>query len=753
MYPPIHEKTGFSFSFARLEQLWQRYPQYHEKTVFSSLEALLEEHERYREDFEEVREEYTGNGYEKFLVRLSLDDLPYRYETMKLLQASDPVPMNPYVEAFLSQFEELDTDKDACFLFPESFSSQFFVIAEHCRKARIFRPIQNLFPDEEKLHYLAVFDKQNMDDVLLMFHLLYTSSTGDFTGGYSLYDYSLPWYQNHLQENGIVLRSPYLPDRTAVYQGALPYYHNPAKTVYVRRNIQHILDSGYFSSELELFENLIKYVMPVFQWWYTDLFLYEEKDGYKTNWRLERTRIRTELTEQNIIIPRWKHELTLFHAIRKKYPDTLYQYRPDWLRLQSLDMYIPSLRTGIEYQGIQHYRQVPFFGGEEALLHRWELDQQKKKLCEENGVRVIEWPYDTEPTAANIRRMLEVKKEQTDEQTQKFLSLADFTEYMETYPAFCGMKTTPAVFAKEQALMESDEQHSRREKETIREQKKRELLKYLHKQIEELMREISEKGNWILPVKGRKTIEYRYHYPDGRRGDISHYLAGLHHEPKAMGKEEYMVRLSRSEYELIELLAMDGRQIFTQYDSLKAEPSVQFLLEYHRIAQIEYLMYQINYYKEEYRSLRSIMDPDLKKLLQKYHKDLKKQTDEIYEYLIAEGLTNPKWKSEQKAYAIVQKYYPDAKFQYQADFLFNQRLDIFIPSRSTAIEYQGKQHYEAVAFFGGREGQRRNQERDEQKRRRCRAHQIRVIDWDYDQPLTEEYFKEKIMPEIESSHS
>ena len=158
MYPPIHEKTGFSFSFARLEQLWQRYPQYHEKTVFSSLEALLEEHERYREDFEEVREEYTENGYEKFLVRLSLDDLPYRYETMKLLQASDPIPMNSYVEAFLRQFEELDTDKDACFLFPESFSSQFFVIAEHCRKARIFRPIQNLFPDEEKLHYLAVFD-------------------------------------------------------------------------------------------------------------------------------------------------------------------------------------------------------------------------------------------------------------------------------------------------------------------------------------------------------------------------------------------------------------------------------------------------------------------------------------------------------------------------------------------------------------------------------------------------------------------
>lgn len=414
-YPPVHKKTEYTFTFDRLNLLWEKYPGYHEKTTFSTLETLLSEHEHYREDFEELRDEYEENHYEEFLIQLSLSDLPYRYGTKKLIEkrflegASAGLPFrdeNPYVEAFLSQFEDLDTDHKACFLFPESFVSQFFVVMEVCKEAEIFRPVKNLFPDEEKIHYLAVFDKRDMDNVLLMFHLLYTNPTEDLFGGYSLYDYSFPWYQDHLWEEGVVFRSPFLPDRIAKYLGNLPFHHNPVKTVYVRRNIQHILDCGYFSSELEFFLCLTKRIMPFFQWWYTDIALYEEKDGFSSDWRLKRTRIRTDLTAKGIIKPKWKHELSLFHAVRERYPDTLYQYRPEWLGRQSLDLYIPSLKVGIEYQGIQHFRSVEFFGGEEALLQRQELDRRKKELCEENDVTLIEWPYDLEPLKENIEKQL-----------------------------------------------------------------------------------------------------------------------------------------------------------------------------------------------------------------------------------------------------------------------------------------------------------------------------------------------------------
>ena len=398
-YPPVHEKPHLSFSFDRLDLLWDRYPQYHEMSAFSTLDALLEEHESYQKDFDGLREEYVSGGYEKFLVQLSWSDLPYRRAAKQLIQAAGSFSANPYVEAFMDQFSGLDTDRKACFLFPESFISQFFVIMEVCGRAESLRPVKNLFPDEEKIHYLAVFDKKDMDSVLLMFHLLYSNTSQEL------------WYQNHLWQDGIVLRSPYLPDRIAKYQGNLPFYHNPAKTTYVRRNIRHILECGYFSSELELFLNLTRIVMPFFQWWYLDLALYEEKDGFRTNWRLERTKIRTKLTAEGVIKPKWKHELSLFHAVRKRYPDILYQYRPDWLGRQSLDLFIPSLRTAIEYQGIQHYRPVDFFGGEEALEQRQELDRQKRQLCEQNDVRLIEWPYSLEPTDRNVREIFQKERE------------------------------------------------------------------------------------------------------------------------------------------------------------------------------------------------------------------------------------------------------------------------------------------------------------------------------------------------------
>ena len=420
LYPPVHEKTPLTFSFDRIEMLWERYPQYHEMAAFSTLDALLQDHESWQKDFGDLRKEYEENQYDRFLVQLSWADLPYRYATKKLIESSGkliessgqpiecsgPPAENPYVRAFMEQFADIDTDRKACFIFPESYVSQFFVIAEVCKRAEIFHPIKNLFPDDEKIHYLAVFDKRNMDDVLLMYHLLYTNGSGDLFGGYSIYDYSLPWYQSHLQEEGIVLRSPFLPDRIAKYQGSLPFYHNPSKTVYVRRNIDHILEAGYFLSELDFFLSLTQILMPFFQWWYQDLTLYEEKDGYRTDWRLARTKIRTQLTADGIIKPKWKHELTLFHAVRKRHQDTLYQYRPDWLGRQSLDLFIPSLQTAIEYQGIQHYRPVDFFGGEEALLQRQALDRQKRTLCEENNVRLIEWPYSLEPTDRNIREAL-----------------------------------------------------------------------------------------------------------------------------------------------------------------------------------------------------------------------------------------------------------------------------------------------------------------------------------------------------------
>lgn len=411
MYPPIHPRPEklFQSDFSRLDMLWDKYPQFQKGGISTSLEAMLSSKESYRNDFRdpEIRLEYLANGYERFLIRLSWNDLHYRQETRRLIEAKGKLPENPYIKAFMRQFSSLDTDRKAYFLFPESCVSGYFTVREICKNAESVTIADPLFPDEDTVHYLAVFDKQDMDDILLMFHILYGSASDELFGGYKLYSYSLPWYYNHLCQDGIVLRSPYLPDRLARYQGYIQDHHNPSKTVYVRRNIDYMLEKDYIVSELEFFLALCREIMPVFQWWYTDIALYETQDGIRTDWRFRRTEILTRLTAEGTIKPKWKSEVSLFNAVREEYPDTLYQYRPEWLARQSLDIYIPSIKTAIEYQGVQHYKAIDFFGGEEALKKRRELDDNKRRLCGSNGIRLIEWPYDMEPDRDNIKRILQ----------------------------------------------------------------------------------------------------------------------------------------------------------------------------------------------------------------------------------------------------------------------------------------------------------------------------------------------------------
>ena len=80
-----------------------------------------------------------------------------------------------------------------------------------------------------------------------------------------------------------------------------------------------------------------------------------------------------------------------------------YSYRErkiPWLKGLELDFYIPDKNIAIECQGIQHFNPIEYFGGEETFNYTIENDNAKRKLCEENGVRLlyysnlgIEYPY------------------------------------------------------------------------------------------------------------------------------------------------------------------------------------------------------------------------------------------------------------------------------------------------------------------------------------------------------------------------
>lgn len=123
-------------------------------------------------------------------------------------------------------------------------------------------------------------------------------------------------------------------------------------------------------------------------------------------WENEYNKNLFELYNDGTIIPKWKNEYLLYFMFSVVFEDAQYQYRAKWLGLQSLDIYIPSLNVGIEYQGQQHYQPIDYFGGKEKLNEQKERDLTKKKLCIENGVKLLEWKYDTEVNIENFNIFL-----------------------------------------------------------------------------------------------------------------------------------------------------------------------------------------------------------------------------------------------------------------------------------------------------------------------------------------------------------
>lgn len=68
-------------------------------------------------------------------------------------------------------------------------------------------------------------------------------------------------------------------------------------------------------------------------------------------------------------------EKILFFYIKKTFPDAIENYRPSWLNKKELDIYIPSKKVGIEYDGERY--------------HKSKRDAEKDKLCKEQGITLI----------------------------------------------------------------------------------------------------------------------------------------------------------------------------------------------------------------------------------------------------------------------------------------------------------------------------------------------------------------------------
>ena len=106
----------------------------------------------------------------------------------------------------------------------------------------------------------------------------------------------------------------------------------------------------------------------------------------------------------------WVSEIALYDLVRSRYPDAVHQWRPSFLGSQSVDIYVPSEKIAIEYQGQQHFEAVGLFGGEDGLVATQARDARKKAILEAHSIRLVEWRYDLPVTAENVDEMLNTNR-------------------------------------------------------------------------------------------------------------------------------------------------------------------------------------------------------------------------------------------------------------------------------------------------------------------------------------------------------
>ncbi len=74
-------------------------------------------------------------------------------------------------------------------------------------------------------------------------------------------------------------------------------------------------------------------------------------------------------------------------------------------------------------------------------------------------------------------------------------------------------------------------------------------------------------------------------------------------------------------------------------------------------------------------------------------------------------------------------------------------FDFFLPEYNCCIEYDGKQHFEPIAKFGGLKGLKSNQKRDKIKNLYCRANEIDLIRIPYTEENIEAFIMSRLLTE------
>jgi hypothetical protein len=103
---------------------------------------------------------------------------------------------------------------------------------------------------------------------------------------------------------------------------------------------------------------------------------------------------------QNNVNKTSKGEQECRRVLEKIFNKPFPNYRPEFMKNEitksnlELDCYCDELKLAVEYNGIQHYKYLPYFHSNKDKFRTQQYrDYIKRDLCKKNGITLIEVPY------------------------------------------------------------------------------------------------------------------------------------------------------------------------------------------------------------------------------------------------------------------------------------------------------------------------------------------------------------------------
>ena len=209
--------------------------------------------EHYKNGIETIRDDFVARKYERFLWKSFQEEFEGRAETTRKMSSCTDVSNNIYITSFLNQFTELEDD-NYVFLFQPSTNPPYFMAREIIKRNNgKMRVLHNLFPEDETINYLAILDMEALDDIELLFHILYPSNLWGNYGGYKLFGYDLSYYVSLCADDNIVYGLEYSKDNEGLFyfnEFATRKDTNPFIIYDVRLFIESMVTKGFFGVSL-----------------------------------------------------------------------------------------------------------------------------------------------------------------------------------------------------------------------------------------------------------------------------------------------------------------------------------------------------------------------------------------------------------------------------------------------------------------------------------------------------------------------